>query len=71
MNKWNRIITILCVGMIALTAVAQRAVDTQVHIFDNNVRSLKVCLANNMYIPPILMMGGDQRLQRRRAQHHV
>ena len=32
------------------------------HIFDNNVHSLKVYLASNMYIPPVLMMNGDDHL---------
>ena len=49
--------------MMAVTvAMAQGRVDTQVRIFNNNVRSLKVSLASNMYIPPVLMMNGDDRL---------
>lgn len=63
MNKWNRtLIATVCMCLTVITAVAQREMDTRVRIFDNNVRSLKVCLANNMYIPPILMMGSDTRL---------
>ena len=46
----------------AVTALAQSRVDTRDHIFDSNVHSLKVCLANNMYIPPVLMMNGDDQL---------
>ena len=46
----------------AVTAVAQLRVDTREHIFDNNVHSLKVCLASNMYIPPVLMLNGDDYL---------
>jgi len=46
----------------ALVAWAQNIVDTRPHIFDSNVRSLKICLANNMYIPPILMMNGSDHL---------
>ena len=45
-----------------VAAVAQSKVDTRIHIFDNNVRSLKVCLASNMYVPPVLMMNSDDRL---------
>ena len=48
--------------LMALAVGAQNRVDTRPHIFDNNVRSLKVCLANNMYIPPVLMMDGSDRL---------
>jgi len=36
--------------------------DTQVHIMDQNVKSLKVAPASNMYLPPILVMGSDDRL---------
>ena len=52
----------MCCCLVSLAAVAQSRVDTQVHIFDSNVRSLKVCLESNMYIPPILMMDGNDRL---------
>jgi len=63
MNKWNRaLLTALCCNLVSLAMVAQGAVDTRVRIFDNNVRSLKVCLTNNMYVPSILMMGSDDRL---------
>ena len=53
---------LLCCSLVAMISMAQDRVDTRVHIFDSNVRSLKVCLANNMYIPPIYMMGSDERL---------
>ena len=46
----------------SFAALAQNGVDTRTHIFDSNVRSLKVCLANNMYMPPILMLGGNNPL---------
>ena len=55
------VLSLLCCLVVAGT-VAQNKVDTRPHIFDNNVRSLKVCLASNMYIPPVLMMNGDDRL---------
>ncbi|MBQ9555944.1 MAG: DUF5103 domain-containing protein [Muribaculaceae bacterium] len=62
MNNRNRTIMLLCSIVIATVAMAQGRVDTRVHIFDDNVHSLKVCLANNMYIPPVLMMNSDDRL---------
>jgi len=63
MNKWyNRIIWVLSCAIVTLAAGAQAGVDTRTRIFDNNVRSLKVCLANNMYIPPVLVMGEDDYL---------
>ena len=52
----------MCCCLMAVTALAQSRVDTRTHIFDNNVHSLKVCLASNMYIPPVLMMNGDDHL---------
>lgn len=48
--------------LLAVAAMAQSKVDTRTHIFDNNVRSLKVCLENNMYIPPVLVMNSGNRL---------
>lgn len=55
-------ITLSCCLLMAMAATAQNRVDTRTHIFDNNVRSLKVCLDNNMYIPPVLMLNGDNYL---------
>lgn len=62
MMNLRQSVILLCCGLVAVTAMAQDRVDTRVHIFDSNVRSLKVCLANNMYIPPVYMMGSDDRL---------
>ncbi len=62
MNNWNRTLSLLCTCLMTVAVVAQNKVDTRTIIFDNNVRSLKVCLASNMYIPPILMMNSDDRL---------
>ena len=61
MNR-NKILSLLACCLMTVAAVAQNRVDTRVHIFDNNVRSLKVCLTSNMYIPPVLMMNGHDRL---------
>ena len=62
MIKLRQFISLLWCSLVAVFAVAQGVVDTRPHIFDSNVRSLKVCLANNMYIPPVLMLGGEDRL---------
>ena len=62
MKGQNKVIAVLGTCMMMLSAQAQGRVDTRVHIFDNNVRSLKVCLASNMYVPPVLMMNGDDQL---------
>ena len=59
--KYRQAIFLLCC-LIALAAGAQNRVDTSPIIFDSNVRSLKVSLLNNMYIPPIYVMGSDDPL---------
>lgn len=63
MKQHIRTILLLLCGVLGVAATsAQNRVDTWVSILDNNVRSLKVSLASNMYIPPVLMMNGDDRL---------
>ena len=62
MNITKRFSVLMCACVMVIAAMAQGRVDTRVHIFDNNVRSLKVCLASNMYIPPVLMMNSDDCL---------
>lgn len=58
----HRLIISLCCCLTVAVAVAQGRVDTRPHIFDSNVRSLKLSLESNMYIPPIFMMGSDDRI---------
>lgn len=62
MNKWIRTICLVSCALVAVAAIAQNKVDTRTHIFNSNVRSLKVCLASNMYLPPVLMMNSDDHL---------
>ena len=62
MMKLRQFLSLSCCFLVALAAVAQNRVDTQVRIFDSNVRSLKLSLESNMYVPPILMLNGDDRL---------
>lgn len=62
MKKWNRYITLMGCCLAAMVTLAQGRVDTRPHVFNGNVRSLKVCLASNMYAPPVLMMDGDDHL---------
>lgn len=38
------------------------AEDTQIHIFDSNVKSLKIAPISNMYFPPIYVLGSDDVL---------
>ena len=60
--KYRQFISIVCLALLTMAASAQSRVDTRPRIFDSNVRSVKVCLASNMYLPPVLMMGGNDRL---------
>ena len=62
MNKWNRIVSCACCMVLTVAVMAQGKVDTRTHIFDSNVRSLKLCLESNMYIPPVLMLNSDDHL---------
>ena len=36
--------------------------DTQVQVVDSRVHSLKVAPLSNMYLPPVIMMNGDDRI---------
>ena len=47
--KHSLALSLLCCMLMNATVLAQNVVDTRVHIYDNNVRSLKVCLTSNMY----------------------
>ena len=60
--KHSPFISLMCCALLALSSMAQGMVDTREHIYNNSVRSVKVCLASNMYVPPVLMMGSDDRL---------
>ena len=62
MNKWTRTVMMIACSLLMLAAGAQGRVDTRPIIFDSNVRSLKLSLESNMYIPPILMLNGNDRL---------
>ena len=57
MRKYS-LITILVVASVFM----MKAEDTQVHIYDNNVKSLKVAPISNMYFPPIYVLGSDDVL---------
>ena len=56
----KRVAYIIIMCLIAVTKVA--ADDTQVHIFNPNVKSLKIAPVNNMYFPPIYVLGSDDVL---------
>jgi len=56
------LLTILTVAALALGTSAQQQADTRIHVFDTNVRSLKVAPASNQYLPPIITLNSDDRL---------
>ena len=60
--KRYRILSCLCCSLMTMAVMAQSPVDTRPHIFDTNVRSLKLSLETDMYVPPILMMNSNDRL---------
>ena len=56
----KRVVFIIILCFVAVTRLA--ADDTQVHIFDPNVKSLKIAPLSNMYFPPIYVLGSDDVL---------
>ena len=56
----KRVVFIIIMCFVAVTRLA--ADDTQVHIFDPNVKSLKIAPLSNMYFPPIYVLGSDDVL---------
>ena len=44
-------------------SVAAYATDTRTAIFDNNFRSLRACTESNYYAPPVVELGGDDRVR--------
>ncbi|MBR1543435.1 MAG: DUF5103 domain-containing protein [Muribaculaceae bacterium] len=62
--KFIRIIPRLAVfaALSLLTAGYAAAQDMRPHIFSSSVKSLKLSLEHNPYAPPILILGGEERL---------
>lgn len=52
----------LLIIMCEMAVVAAVADDTQVHIFNSNVKSVKIAPISNMYFPPIYVLGSDDVL---------
>ena len=44
-------------------SVAAYATDTRTAIFDSNFRSLRACTESNYYAPPVVELGGDDRVR--------
>jgi len=62
MKRCSRAIALTILCCVLCTIQAQNKIDTRVHIFDQNVRSLKVAPINNPYLPPIIVLDGDERI---------
>ena len=56
----KRIVYIIIMCFMAVAKLA--AEDTQIHIFDPIVKSLKIAPINNMYFPHIYVLGSDDVL---------
>ena len=61
-NLVKKLQMLVCLAaVICLTAVAG-ANDMRTHVFSSSIKSVKLSLASNAYVPPILILGGDERL---------
>ncbi len=58
----KRVLTIVGCLVVATVVVMGQEVNTQVRIIDSNVKSLKVAPVGNPYMPPIITLGGSDRL---------
>ena len=57
----KRIASVIIMFLMVVAGIAQPA-DTQIHIFDPNVKSFKIAPLSNMYFPPIYVQGSDDVL---------
>ena len=46
-----------------LSATLTYAADTSTRIFDQSMRSLRACLETDYYAPPVIELGGDDRVR--------
>lgn len=61
MNPYARHFATIILAIAA--SVAAYATDTRTAIFDNNFRSLRACTESNYYAPPVVELGGDDRVR--------
>lgn len=55
------VLTLTVLGCITLTA--QEADDTRTRVFDSNVKSVKLSVGGNKYVPAIYVMGSDRKIE--------
>lgn len=54
---------LLLSGILLLSALSSPAqTDTRTRIFDSNFRSLRACLTDNYYAPPVIALGSNERV---------
>lgn len=59
----KRLLAITTIGwLVALTTWGQSTAETRVSIIDPNVHSLRVAPESNPYLPPVLVLGADDRI---------
>lgn len=61
MNPFARHFATIILAIAA--SVAAYATDTRTAIFDNNFRSLRACTESSYYAPPVVELGGDDRVR--------
>ena len=61
MNPYARHFATIILAIAA--SVAAYATDTRTAIFDSNFRSLRACTESNYYAPPVIELGGDDRVR--------
>lgn len=61
MKRIKNILLVLVCHLVAICTMAQR-VDTSIKIIDSNVRSLKVAPLTNAYLPPVIVMGNNNKI---------
>ena len=61
MNPYARHFATIILAIAA--SVAAYATDTRTAIFDSNFRSLRACTESNYYAPPVVELGGDDRVR--------
>lgn len=54
---------LLLTSLLMLSATLTYAADTSTRIFDQSMRSLRACLETDYYAPPVIELGGDDRVR--------
>ena len=61
-NLVKKLQMLVCLAAVICLTAAAGANDMRTHVFSSSIKSVKLSLASNAYVPPILILGGDERL---------